>query len=89
MSVALNLDDNLDQGAVRCVATNVFAEETKSVQLYVGEAVAPTLSLSSPSETDGSTMVSFTFRVLTHDCFQSNVSGAAVNMITQSQNSSN
>ena len=81
VSEALILDDNLDQGPVRCVATNTFGEDSETVQLYVGEAVAPTLSLSSPSETGGSTLVSFSLRVLSSVCLQSDVSGAAVNMI--------
>ena len=74
VSVVLSLDDNLDLGSVRCVATNIFGKESRAVQLYVGEAVAPVLSLSSPSETDGATTVSFSLRVLTSDCQQTDVS---------------
>ena len=74
VSVTLSLDDNLEQEAIRCVATNIFGEESKAVELNVGEAIAPTVSLSSPSETSGSTTVSFTLRLLTNGCVQSSVS---------------
>ena len=80
VSLILN-NDNLKQGAVCCMATNSFGEDSQIVQLYVDEAVAQTFSLSSPSETDGSTTVNFTLRVLTSDCLQSDVSGAAITVI--------
>ena len=74
-------DDNFKQGTVRCTATNSFGEDSQTMQLYVGEAVAPTFSSSSPSRTDGSTTISFTMRVLTSDCLQSDVSGGAITVI--------
>ena len=82
VSASLILDkDNFKQGAVCCMATNTFGEDSQTMQLYVGEAVAPTFSPLSPSETDGSTTISFTLRVLTSDCLQSDVSGAAITVI--------
>ena len=82
VSASLSLDeDNFKQGAVRCMATNSFGEDSQTMQLYDDEAVAPTFSPSSPSETDGSTTISFTFRVLTSDCLQSDVSGATITVI--------
>ena len=87
VSVVLSLNNNLDLRSVRCVATNIFDEESRAVQLYVGKAVAPSLSLSSPSETDGATRVSFSLRVLTSDCPQSDVSlFVLVNIISSLQN---
>ena len=74
-------DDNFKQGTVRCMVNNTFGEDSQTMQLYVGEAVAPTFSPSSPAETDGSTTISFTLRVLTSDCLQSDVSGVRVNVI--------
>ena len=82
VSASLILDDDIfKQGAVRCMATNSFGEDSQTMQLYVGEAEAPTFSPSSPSETDGSTTIRFTLRVLTSDCLQSAVSGAAITVI--------
>ena len=80
-SASLILDDSLNQGPVHCMATNIFGEESRTMQLYVGEVVSPTFSPSSLSATGGSAMVSFTLRVLTSNCLQSDVSSAAVNVV--------
>lgn len=80
-SVVLSWSSDLDQGPVRCKAVNTFGEESKTVQVYIAEATAPTILPSSPLETGGSTMVSFTLRVLTSDCDQWNVSWILVDII--------